>query len=56
MILLQKIFSYVTGHVHPVATLPPVPVASGNGQTSTEINTILANSQNTILNQEIRIN
>jgi hypothetical protein len=56
MILLQKIFSYVTGHVHPVATLPPVPVASGNGQTSIEINTILANSQNTILNQEIRIN
>ena len=56
MILLQKIFSYVTGHVHPVSTLPPVPVASGNGQTSAEIDTILANSQNTILNQEIRIN
>jgi hypothetical protein len=56
MILLQKIFSYVTGHVHPVATLPPVSVAAGNGQTSTEINSILANSQNTILNQEIRIN
>jgi hypothetical protein len=56
MILLQKMFSFITGHVHPVSTLPPVPVAAGNGQTTGEINSILANSQNTILNQEIRIN
>lgn len=56
MILLRKIFDYVTGHVHPVSTLPPVPIASGNGQSSTEINQILSDAENTILNQNIRIN
>ena len=56
MTLLRKMFSYVTGHVHPVATVPPVPVASGNGQTTAEINQILSNVENTILNQNIRIN
>jgi hypothetical protein len=56
MKLLRKIFSFVTGHVHPVATAPPIPVAAGNGQTSAEINAILADAENTILNQNIRIN
>ena len=56
MTLLRKMFAYVTGHVHPVATVPPVPVASGNGQTTAEINQILSNVENTILNQNIRIN
>jgi hypothetical protein len=56
MKLLRKIFSFVTGHVHPVATAPPIPVAAGNGQTSAEINSILADAENTILNQNIRIN
>jgi hypothetical protein len=56
MKLLMKIFDYVTGHVHPIATMPPVPVSSGNGQTTSEILSILADSQNTILNQNIRIN
>jgi hypothetical protein len=56
MALLRKIFSFVTGHVHPVATMAPVPVASGNGQTTAEINAILANAENTVLNQNIRIN
>jgi len=56
MKLLMKIFDYVVGHVHPIATMPPVPVSSGNGQTTTEILSILADSQNTILNQNIRIN
>lgn len=56
MVLLQKIFSFVTGHVHPVATMPPSSTASGNGQTTSEILQILADSQNTILNQNIRIN
>jgi hypothetical protein len=54
--LIRKIFSYVTGHVHPIATMAPVPVASGNGQTTQEINSILAEAENTILNQNIRIN
>ena len=56
MKLLMKIFDYVIGHVHPIATMPPVPVSSGNGQTTAEILAILADSQNTILNQNIRIN
>jgi len=56
MSLLRKMFSYITGHVHPISTIPPVSVASGNGQTTSEINQILANVENTILNQNIRIN
>ena len=56
MSLLRKIFSFVTGHVHPVATMAPVPVAAGNGQTTAEINAILADAENTVLNQNIRIN
>jgi hypothetical protein len=56
MKLLEKIFSFLTGHVHPVSTMPPVPVASGNGQTTAEILAILADANNTILNQQIRIN
>jgi len=56
MILLRKIFSYVTSHVHPLATMPPVPVAAGNGQTTAEIFQILSNAENSVLNQNIRIN
>jgi len=54
--LLRKIFEFVKGHVHPVAPSPPVPVSSGNGQTTLEIDQLLADAENTILNQEIRIN
>ena len=54
--LIRKIFSFVTGHVHPTATMAPVPVARGNGQTVQEIDAILAEAENTILNQNIRIN
>ena len=56
MVLLRKIFSFVKGHVHPIATMQPVPVAAGNGQTTNEIDQILADAENTILNQNIRIN
>jgi hypothetical protein len=56
MKLLMKMFDYVIGHVHPISTMPPVPVSSGNGQTTSEILAILADSQNSILNQNIRIN
>jgi len=56
MSLLRKIFAFVTGHVHAVSTVPPIPVAAGNGQTSAEINQILSDAENTILNQNIRIN
>jgi hypothetical protein len=56
MILLRKMFSYVKGHVHSISTVPPIPVAAGNGQTTTEIDQILADAENSILNQNIRIN
>jgi hypothetical protein len=54
--LLRKIFSFIKGHVHPISTMQPVPVAAGNGQTTNEIDQILADAENTILNQNIRIN
>lgn len=56
MTLLRKIMLYVKGHVHPVSTMPPVPVAAGNLQSTSEIDQILADAENTILNQNIRIN
>lgn len=56
MKLLTKIFAFVTGHVHPIATMPPIPVTGGNGQTTAEIQSILANAENIILNNNIRIN
>lgn len=56
MTVLRKIMLYVKGHVHPVATMPPVPVAAGNLQSTSEIDQILADAENTILNQNIRIN
>ena len=56
--LLDKIFAFVRGHVHPVSTMAPDTVAgdSGNAQTVEEISTLLAEARNTILNQNIRIN
>lgn len=54
--LLIKMFEFTIGHVHPISTLPPVPISSGNGQRVDEILSLLAEAQNTILNQNIRIN
>ena len=54
--LLRKMFAFITGHVHPIATMPPIPVTGGNGQTTAEIQSILANAENIILNNNIRIN
>ena len=54
--LIRKLFSFVKGHVHPVSTMIPIPIAEGNGQTTSEIDQILAEAENTILNQNIRIN
>ena len=55
-IYIRKIFSFVKGHVHSIATVPPIPVAAGNGQTTTEIDAILNGAENTMLNKNIRIN
>lgn len=54
--LLDKIFNFIEGHVHPFPGMRPVPVSTKNGQTITEIGQLLANARNTILNQNIRIN
>lgn len=56
MSLLRKMFAFLTGHVHSVSTVPPIPIAAGNGQSSAEISQILADAENSILNQNIRIN
>lgn len=54
--LLRKMFSFIKGHVHSFHGLPPIPIASGNGQSTAEIDQILASAENNILNQNIRIN
>jgi len=54
--LLRKIMSYIKGHVHPISTMSPVPIAAGNGQSTEEIDEILSNAEISILNQNIRIN
>ena len=54
--LIRKIFSFVKGHVHPVPVKIPISVAEGNGVSTDEIDQILADAENTILNQNIRIN
>lgn len=54
--LIRKIFDFVTGHVHPISTIRPVSVSQGNGQTTAEIYQLLSDAENTILNQNIRIN
>ena len=56
LILLRKIFSFVKGHVHSISTENPIPITKGNGQTTTEIDEILNGAENSILNQNIRIN
>lgn len=56
IILLNKIYSFLEGHVHPFFGMKPDKQASGNGQTIAEIQTIIANARNTMLNQNIRIN
>jgi hypothetical protein len=56
MELLQKIMNYVAGHVHSISTLPPIPISTGSGQSTSEIFQILADAENQILNQNIRLN
>jgi hypothetical protein len=54
--LLRKIVDFMGGHVHAISTIPPVPIAAGSGQSIIEINTLLADAENTILNENIRLN
>jgi hypothetical protein len=54
--LVEKIWSFLKGHVHPVAVMRPARRATGNGQSVDEIDDLIAQAQNNILNNEIRIN
>lgn len=56
MELLTKIVSFLAGHVHPIASVPPTPVSTGSGQSITEIFQLIADAENIILNENIRIN
>lgn len=53
--LLSKIVGFLTSHTHPFPGLPPIQEPA-NSITVSQIETLLNNAQNTILNQNIRIN
>jgi hypothetical protein len=54
--LLRKIFAFVANHVHPCAGKEPDTTTLNVGITVDEINSLLADAENTVLNQNIRIN
>ena len=54
--VMRKIVDFLGGHVHAISTVPPIPIASGSGQSLVEINSLLADAENTILNENIRLN
>ena len=56
MELLEKIVDFIAGHVHAISTLPPIPISSGSGQSIEEIFQLLADAENQVLNQNIRLN
>ena len=56
ILLLNKIYAFLEGHVHPFHGMRPVPISTKDGQSITEIGQLLANASNTILNGNIRIN
>jgi hypothetical protein len=56
MELLEKIVDFMAGHVHAISTLPPIPISSGSGQSIEEIYQLLADAENQVLNQNIRLN
>jgi hypothetical protein len=54
--LLRKIFAFTANHVHPCAGKEPDTTTLNVGITVDEINSLLADAENTVLNQNIRIN
>jgi hypothetical protein len=56
MELITKIVSFLAGHVHPISSVPPTPISTGSGQSIQEIFQLVADAENTILNENIRIN
>ena len=53
--LLEKIIEFLSNHVHPYPGIPPIGEPN-KGVKISEIKTLIENAQNTILNQNIRIN
>lgn len=54
--LIEKIVDFVNNHVHPHANMVPDEATQGSKTTKTSINQLLADVNNTVLNQNIRIN
>jgi hypothetical protein len=54
--LLRKIFAFVANHVHPCAGKEPDTMTLNVGITVNEIDALLSDAENTVLNQNIRIN
>ena len=54
--LIRKVFAFVANHVHPCAGKEPDTTTLNVGITIDEINSLLADAENTVLNQNIRLN
>ena len=54
--LIEKIVDFLNNHVHPHANMVPDEATQGSKTTKTSINQLLADVNNTVLNQNIRIN
>ena len=54
--LIEKIVEFLNNHVHPAANMVPDEATQGSKTTKTSINQLLADVNNTVLNQNIRIN
>jgi hypothetical protein len=54
--LIRIMFVFLRDHVHPIAFMSPCKQSEGSGVTVQTIEELLSNAENTILNQNIRIN
>jgi hypothetical protein len=54
--LIEKIVDFLNNHVHPHSNMVPDEATQGSKTTKTSINQLLSNVNNTVLNQNIRIN
>lgn len=54
--LIEKIVDFMNNHVHPHSNMVPDEATQGSKTTKTSINQLLADVNNTVLNQNIRIN
>jgi hypothetical protein len=54
--LIRTIFVFLRDHVHPISFMSPCKQSEGSGVTIGSIEKLLSEAENTILNQNIRIN